>query len=86
MREQEYRQAIASLKKQIDDNSSKPLEQMKVVSEEELVLKGLRLKLKKNVEPEPPQKNYADRKPDQRAIEEMHEAIRGIEGTIVEMK
>ena len=35
------------MKKQIDDNSSKPLEQMKVVSEEELVLKGLRLKLKK---------------------------------------
>jgi hypothetical protein len=59
---------------------------MKVVKEEELVLRGLRLNLKKGVEPEPPQKNYADRKPDQRSIKEMHEAIRGIEGTIGDMK
>lgn len=59
---------------------------MKVVNEEDLVLKGLRLNLKKGVETEPPQKNYAERKPDQRSIKEMFEAIRGIEGTIGDMK
>lgn len=49
-------------------------------------MKGLRLNLKKGVEPEPPQKNYADRKPDQRSIREMFEAIRGIESTTGDMK
>lgn len=59
---------------------------MKVVSDEEVTLKNLRLNLNKKMEPEPPQKNYGDRKPDQKTIKDMNEFIKGIEDTIVEMK
>lgn len=59
---------------------------MKVVSDEEVTLKNLRLNLNKKMEPEPPQKNYGDRKPDQKTIKDMNEFIKGIEDTILEMK
>lgn len=59
---------------------------MKVVTDDEIVLKNLRLNLKKKVDPEPPQKNYFDRKPDQKAIKDMNELVKGIEDTIVDMK